>query len=47
MKTVREFSPAGPCLTLCEFVNETAARATYRDRDGTMPGHLNSRRFIL
>ena len=32
MKTVREFSPAGPCLTLCEFVSETAARLTYRDR---------------
>jgi hypothetical protein len=40
MKTVREFSPAGPCLTLCEFVSETAARLTYRDRDGTMPGHV-------
>jgi hypothetical protein len=24
MKTVREFSPAGPCLTLYEFVSETA-----------------------
>ncbi len=40
MKTVREFSPAGPCLTLCEFVSETAPRLTYRDRDGTMPGHV-------
>jgi hypothetical protein len=28
------------CLTLCEFVNETAARMTYHDRDGTMPGHF-------
>jgi hypothetical protein len=27
-------------LTLCEFVSETAARLTYRDRDGTMPGHV-------
>jgi hypothetical protein len=40
MKTVREFSPASSCLTLCEFVSDTAARMTYRDRDGTMPGHV-------
>ena len=40
MSTVREFSPAGPCLTLCEYVSETAARLTYRDRDETVPGHV-------
>ena len=30
-QTVREFSPAGPCLTLGQFVRRTAKTIVYRE----------------
>jgi hypothetical protein len=35
VKTVRELSVAGPCITLGLVLRETASRITYRDRHGT------------
>jgi hypothetical protein len=32
MTTVREFSPAGPCIVLGELVGESSQFYTYRDR---------------
>lgn len=34
MSTLREFSPAGPCITLGEVVKETAKTWQVRDRHG-------------
>jgi hypothetical protein len=35
MKTVRELTVAGPCITLGVVLRETASRISYRDRYGT------------
>ena len=35
MKTVRELSVAGPCITLGLVLRETDRRISYRDRHGT------------
>ena len=35
VKTVRELSVAGPCVTLGLVLRETAWRISYRDRHGT------------
>jgi hypothetical protein len=34
MKTVRELTVAGPCITLGVVLRETASRISYRDRYG-------------
>lgn len=39
MKTVREFSMAGPCLMLGEFVRETPEFFFYRDRFASLDPH--------
>ena len=35
VKTVRELSVGGPCITLGFVLRETASRISYRDRHGT------------
>jgi hypothetical protein len=35
MKTVRELTVTGPCITLGVVLRETASRISYRDRNGT------------
>jgi hypothetical protein len=42
MKTVRELSVAGPCITLGLFLRETNRRISYRDRHGT-PKFISTR----
>lgn len=35
IKTVREFSSAGPCLTLGTLVKQTATTITFQESDGS------------
>ena len=46
MKTVRELSGAGPCITLGVALRETAWRISYRDRHGT-PKFISKRRWAV
>jgi hypothetical protein len=43
VKTVRELSVAGPCITLGVVLRETASRISYRDRHGTYQSHIELR----
>jgi hypothetical protein len=46
MKTLREFSVAGPCIVLDAVIKETEVRVTFRDRNGTAKW-INRRRWAV
>jgi len=46
MKTIREFSSFGPCVTLGTLVRETVTRIVYRSRDGKVAWVSKSSRLV-
>ncbi len=36
VQTVREFSSAGPCITLGTLLKQTASTVTFQERDGSL-----------